>query len=201
MNDKKNEQDVTQTQTIFRLEDDFSLIKDFLEGNEQSFVKLVNRHKDKVRNLIYLTLGNNYQVEDIAQDVFITVYRKLSQFNFNAQFSTWLYRITINKCKDHLRRAKLRSIFSPFESAEDEKYVEKHDTDEFEVKQIINDAIAQLPEKLRIPLVLRDIEGMSYQEIGDSLGFEQGTVKSRIFRAREHLRVLLEPYRKDLFNE
>lgn len=201
MNNKKNEQDVNQPQTIFRLEDDFSLVKGFLEGNEQSFVKLVNRHKDKVRNLIYLTLGNNYQVEDIAQDVFISVYRKLSQFNFNSQFSTWLYRITINKCKDHLRRAKLRSIFSPFELAEDEKFVEKHDSDEFEVKQIVNDAIAQLPEKLRIPLVLRDIEGMSYQEIGDSLGFEQGTVKSRIFRAREQLRVLLEPYRKDLFND
>ncbi len=184
---------------ILNLDDDFSLIKRFIEGDESTFNTLVQRHKEKVRNIVYLTLGNHDVVDDIAQEVFLTVYRNLNNFRFESQFTTWLYRITVNKCKDHLRKVKIRSIFSPLKDNEEEpEYTpspESRDTAE-----IVQKAIAQLPEKLRVPLLLKDIEGLSYQEIAETVQCEIGTVKSRIFRAREGLRTILKPYEQELMS-
>ena len=101
---------VLQYPRILELNDDFSLIKSFIEGDESTFKILVQRHKEKVRNIIYLTLNNTASVDDIAQDVFVTVYKNLKKFRFESQFTTWLYRITINKCKDHIRKMKIRII-------------------------------------------------------------------------------------------
>jgi RNA polymerase sigma-70 factor, ECF subfamily len=182
---------------IFSLDDDFYLIKKFIEGDESSFKVLLNRHKEKVRNLIYLTLNGSESVDDIAQDVFITVYRNLNKFRFESQFTTWLYRITVNKCKDHLRKKKIRSLFLPIKDAEEIHYEpEQHNNPD--MAEIVHKAIARLPEKLRIPLLLKDIEGLSYQEIAETVQCEIGTVKSRIFRAREGLKNILEPYRQEL---
>jgi DNA-directed RNA polymerase specialized sigma subunit, sigma24 homolog len=89
---------------ILVLDDDFSLIKRFIDGEESVFGELVKRHKDKVRNIVYITLTSADLVDDIAQEVFITVYRNLKNFRFESQFTTWIYRITINKCKDYLRK-------------------------------------------------------------------------------------------------
>ena len=133
----------------------------------------------------------------IAQDVFITVFRNINKFRYESQFSTWLYRITINKCKDHLRRQKIRSIFSPFKET-DEEEITVNPVEDVDVSGIVQKAVSKLPEKLRTPLVLKEIEGMSYQEISETLDCEIGTVKSRIFRAREGLKKLLEPYQKEL---
>ncbi len=182
---------------ILTLDDDFSLIKRFIDGEEQVFSELVKRHKEKVRNIIYITLSNGNSVDDIAQEVFITVYRNLKNFRFESQFTTWIYRITINKCKDHLRKKNVRRIFLPLKDEEEEPVLESinEDTD---IKQIIHSAIATLPDKLRIPLVLKDLEGFSYQEIADSMECEIGTVKSRIFRARESLKKVLKPIEKEL---
>ncbi|HEX7358244.1 MAG TPA: sigma-70 family RNA polymerase sigma factor, partial [Ignavibacteriaceae bacterium] len=107
-----------QQPKILSLDDDFSLIKRFIDGEEQVFGELVKRHKEKVRNIIYITLSNSDAVDDIAQDVFITVYRHLKNFRFESQYTTWLYRITINKCKDYLRKKNIRSIFLPLKEEE-----------------------------------------------------------------------------------
>lgn len=196
--EKRNDSREMQQQTIFKLSDDFSLIKDFIEGDENAFRTLMNRHKEKVRNLIYMTLGNTDAIDDIAQDVFISVYRKLKHFRFESQFSTWLYRVTVNKCRDHLRKVRLRSIFSPFGGEDEPPFAPEYMREHFDVKDIVRKAVAQLPEKLRIPLVLRDFDGMSYQEIAETLNTEVGTVKSRLFRAREHLKKILEPFESEL---
>lgn len=182
---------------ILTLDDDFSLIKRFIDGEEQVFAELVKRHKEKVRNIIYLTLSNSNSVDDIAQEVFITVYRHLKNFRFESQFTTWIYRITINKCKDHLRKKNVRRIFLSLKDEEAEAVFESinEDTD---IKHIVRSAIATLPDKLRIPLVLKDLEGFSYQEIADTMECEIGTVKSRIFRARESLKKVLKPIEKEL---
>ena len=180
---------------ILLLDDDFSLIKRFIDGDEFVFSELVKRHKDKVRNIIYLTLTSSDSVDDIAQDVFITVYRNLKNFRFESQFTTWLYRITINKCKDHLRKKNIRKIFLPLQ--EDELVFESIDEDS-DIKQIVRNAVAALPDKLRIPIVLKDLEGFSYQEIAESMQCEIGTVKSRIFRGREALKKILKPLEKEL---
>jgi RNA polymerase sigma-70 factor (ECF subfamily) len=182
---------------ILQLDDDFSLIQRFIEGDESTFRILVQRHKDKIRNIIYLTLNSSEAVDDIAQDVLITIYRNLKNFRFQSQFSTWLYRITVNKCKDHLRKVRIRSIFAPMKDGEEEPvYLPSMELKE--ISEIVNNAIAKLPEKLRLPLLLKDIEGLSYQEIAETVECEIGTVKSRIFRAREGLRELLKPYEQEL---
>ncbi|MCL5028383.1 MAG: sigma-70 family RNA polymerase sigma factor [Bacteroidetes bacterium] len=193
---KKKKEDLPLPQ-ILNLDDDFSLIKRFIEGDESTFNILVQRHKEKVRNIIYLTLGNHDQVDDIAQEVFLTVYKNLNNFRFESQFTTWLYRITVNKCKDYLRKIKIRNIFTPIKDSESELGYNPHSEDS-DIKEIVHNAISKLPDKLRIPLMLKDIEGLSYQEIAESIQCEIGTVKSRIFRAREGLRNLLKPYEREL---
>ncbi len=184
-----------QQPIILSLDDDFSLIKRFIDGDELVFSELLKRHKEKVRNIIYITLSNTDGVDDIAQEVFITVYRHLKSFRFESQFTTWLYRITINKCKDHLRKKNIRSIFLPLK---DEEPVFESINEDTDIKHIVRNAIATLPDKLRIPLVLKDLEGFSYQEIADTMECEIGTVKSRIFRAREALKKILKPLEKEL---
>ena len=182
---------------ILNLDEDFSLIKQFIEGNESVFKQLVQRHKEKVRNIIYLTIGNVDVVDDIAQEVFITVYKNLNKFRFESQFTTWLYRITINKCKDYLRKVKIRRIFTPID---EQHYNYSYDSSP-EIKdtaEVVRKAIAKLPEKLKVPLMLKDLEGMSYQEIADTVDCEIGTVKSRIFRAREGLKNILKPLEREL---
>jgi RNA polymerase sigma-70 factor (ECF subfamily) len=182
---------------ILKLDDDFSLIKRFIDGEESTFDELVKRHKEKVRNIIYLTLNERESVDDITQDVFITVYRSLKNFRFESQFTTWLYRITVNKCKDHLRRKSIRKIVLPFKDTQEDpgyEFVPENSN----TKEIVQFAISKLPDKMRIPLVLKDIEGFSYQEIAETMNCEIGTVKSRIFRAREGLKRTLKPFEKEL---
>jgi RNA polymerase sigma-70 factor (ECF subfamily) len=193
---KEEEKDLQQPQ-IASFDDDYSIIRRFLEGDNAVFQILVRRHKEKVRNIIYITMNNSALVDDIAQDVFITVYRNLKHFRFESQFTTWLYRITVNRCKDYLRKMNVRKIFFPVEDGiEVSDYstpVENND-----ISKIVMDAISKLPIKLRMPLIMKDIEGFSYQEISESLNCEMGTVKSRIFRGREKLKEILQPFEKEL---
>jgi len=176
---------------------DFILIRAFIKGDESTFKTLVVRHKEKVRNLVFITLGDAEFVDDISQDVFISIYHKLHDFRFESKFTTWLYRITVNKCRDYLRKKRVRSIFVPIKDS-DTDYGTGPFSEDIDVPQLVRSAIEKLPEKLKVPLVLRDIEGLSYKEIADQLGTEVGTIKSRIFRARESLKVILEPYQKEL---
>lgn len=194
--DSNNEKKELQFPQILKLDDDFSLIQRFIEGDETCFKNLVHRHKEKVRNIIYLTLSNTDSVDDIAQEVFITVYKNLKSFRFESLFTTWLYRITINKCRDHIRKVKIRGIFTPMK--EDHENLYESQTVYSDVPEIIHKAIKRLPEKLRTPLLLKDIEGLSYQEIAETVQCEIGTVKSRIFRAREGLKNILKPLEQEL---
>ncbi len=185
------------TESKSEKEEDFILIRSFISGEESTFRILVYKHKDKVRNLIFLTLGDTEFVDDISQDVFISVYHKLNEFRFESKFTTWLYRITVNKCRDYLRKKRVRSIFVPFKDT-DTEYGTGPFSEDVDIPQLVRSSIEKLPEKLKIPLVLRDIDGLSYKEIADKLGIEVGTIKSRIFRARESLKIILEPYQKEL---
>ena len=178
-------------------DEDFELIRKFNEGYEPAFKKLIYKHKDKVRNLVFLTVGDREIIDDISQDVFITVFSKLRDFRFESQYTTWLYRITVNKCKDYLRKIKVRSMFVPIRD-NDEDIGIRQPNENVDINEVIHDAISKLPEKLRIPLIMREMDGLSYKEIADSLECEVGTIKSRIFRARETLKILLQPFEKDL---
>ncbi|MDR3626639.1 MAG: sigma-70 family RNA polymerase sigma factor [Ignavibacteriaceae bacterium] len=157
MKNKKNDEDLPLPQ-ILNLDDDFSLIKRFIEGDESVFSILVQRHKEKVRNIIYLTLSNHELVDDIAQEVFLTVYKNLGRFRFESQFTTWLYRVTVNKCKDHLRKMKIRHIFLPIKDSDEDPGYETSPEIE-DIKEIVHNAIEKLPDKLRIPLLLKILKG------------------------------------------
>ena len=192
-----NKKDNLEQPQILNLDDDFSIVKKFIYGDVSAFQILVKKHKEKVRNIIYLTMSNSNLVDDITQEVFITVYRKLKNFRYESQFTTWLYRITVNKCKDHLRKMNVRKIFSPIEDDEHIHYTGSSLEAE-DISKLVMDAVLKLPARLRMPLLLKDIEGFSYQEIAETLQCEMGTVKSRIFRARERLKTILEPMEKEL---
>lgn len=179
--------------------EDFRLIRSFIDGNEDAFTQLVLKHKEKVRNLVFLTLGDADNVDDISQDVFINVFHKIKDFRFESKFTTWLYRITVNKCRDYLRKKRVRSIFVPIKDSTIEPSIKGH-SDSPDLPGLVRRGIEKLPEKLKVPLILRDIEGLSYKEIADQLECEVGTVKSRIFRARESLKFILEPYQDELIS-
>ena len=193
---EEEEKDLRQA-PILSIEDDYSVIRQFIDGDKAAFQILVKRHKEKVRNIIYITMNNSALVDDIAQDVFITVYRNLKHFRFESQFTTWLYRITVNRCKDYLRKMNVRKIFFPIEDGSE---ISEYSTpvEDNDISKIVMDAISKLPVKLRMPLIMKDIEGFSYQEISESLNCEMGTVKSRIFRGREKLKEILQPLEKEL---
>ncbi len=199
MSSKINESNNTDSSNITSdpQDQDFILIKEYIDGNDAAFETLVVLHKDKVRNLIFLTLGDSEFIDDIIQDVFISVYHKIKEFRFESKFTTWLYRITVNKCRDYLRKKRVRSIFTPIKDSHENIQSSALRTD-IDIPQLVQKAIERLPEKLRVPLILRDIEGFSYNEIAEQLDCEVGTVKSRIFRARESLKALLEPYQKEM---
>jgi RNA polymerase sigma-70 factor (ECF subfamily) len=173
---------------------DEEIIARVLQGDKELFRTLITRHKDKVRNLVYLTIGNADNVDDISQEVFIKVYRKLDRFKGDSKFTTWLYRITVNHCKDELRKYKVRKVFDVFDRTKHEDLRSTNSAENFDTKDRVRLALSKLPEKLRIPIVLKDIEGFGYQEIAEMLDCELGTIKSRIFRARESLRAMLQPY-------
>ena len=196
MNSKDKDKELQQPQ-IASFDDDYDIIRQFIDGDKSAFQTLVKRHKEKVRNIIYLTMNNSALVDDIAQDVFITIYRNLKHFRFESQFTTWLYRITVNKCKDYLRRMNVRRIFSPLDEGIE---VSEHSSpiEDRDISKIVTEAISKLPVKLRMPLILKDIEGFSYQEIAETTNCEIGTVKSRIFRAREGLKKILRPIESEL---
>ena len=180
-------------------DDDFALIRRFIDGDESTFKVLMLKHKDKVRNLVFLTMGNRELVDDVSQEVFISVFNKLKFFRFESQFTTWLYRITVNKCKDHLRKIKIRSIFVPIKDTDENIGGFTKPSENIDVKEVVQAAIEKLPEKLKVPLVMREMDGLSYKEIADQLFCEVGTIKSRIFRARETLKIFLQPFESELF--
>lgn len=177
--------------------EDIILIEKIKQGDEEAFSALILKHREKIKNLIYVTLGDSADIDDIMQEVFISTYKYINGFRGDSAFSTWLYRITINKCKDHIKKFKYKNKQLPLEEAINLTASEKG-YEYINRKDIVRIVIKKLPENLRIPLILRDVEGLSYNEIAEKLNLELSAVKSRIYRARETLKILLAPYFEEL---
>lgn len=186
--------------------DDQSLIRAFQEGDEKAFEEIVRRYQRQVANLIYLTMGNRSDVEDLAQDVFLRVYRSIGKVTVGTSLFSWIYRITLNLCIDELRRKKFKRMLAldtSEESSSDHSIAIEHpssasdDVMTNEKKAQILDALKKLTPAHRTALVLREYEDMSYKEISDTLQISEQAVKSRIFRAREELKDLLRDYFKE----
>ena len=186
--------------------EDSEWVKAFQAGDKAAFDNLVLRHKDKLYTLCYWFLGDRQEANDSAQEVFIKVFRSLKKFRFESAFSTWLYRIAANTCKNRLKSSEFRQKnkrvrFDNPGKIEDGQYAgEIQDQTsspmiELEKKErmmLIQKAIASLPTDQRTAVVLRDIEGLSYEEVANITGINSGTVKSRLSRARQQLRKKLK---------
>jgi RNA polymerase sigma-70 factor (ECF subfamily) len=183
---------------------DEELIARFQNGDTYAFDLLVRRYKDPLLNFIFRFLGDLVESEDIVQETFYRVYKNKHYYKEVAKFSTWIYTIAGNLAKTELRRRKRRKIFSIHKETAAEKELELPDLQsdpEKEVntvvtEKIIQKAITSLPQKFRQVIVLRDIQGFSYEEISSIIKVPLGTVKSRVNRARlklqEDLHFLLD---------
>lgn len=181
-------------------------------GDINAFELLVESYQRRIFNIALRMLGNYDDANDLAQEVLIRIYKAIKSFKEQSSFSTWIYRITTNVCLDEIRKRKNKKLISldeevkvedgdmkrQFESDDPtpEELVEKH-----ELKKIVNDAVAMLSEEHRIAIILRDMQGLSYEEIAESLKLPEGTVKSRINRARQSLKNILTPKRELLLEE
>lgn len=175
-----------------------ALVQKAKAGDRDAFAALVSAYEGKIYNLALRYLDNREDAMDASQEVFLRVFRFLPGFQEESGFSTWIYRIGVNVCKDMLaKRAKRGEL--PLELPdEDEDYRttevadSRYDPDSIveqaDLRKYLADAIGQLPQQQREMIVLRDIQGLSYEEIGQVLSLESGTVKSRLSRARENLR-------------
>jgi RNA polymerase sigma-70 factor (ECF subfamily) len=183
--------------------DDFSLIKAIQAGDHQAFESLVRRYQYQVANLIYVTMGSRDDVDDIAQEVFIRVYKSLPRFKFDASFFSWVYRITMNLCIDEIRKRKIRKVLSLDFLTEDALEKSRKNKDHSmpsdsmlldERRQIVQSALQRLKPEHRDILVLREYKDLGYSEIAEALDISLEAVKSRIFRARSELKILLSEY-------
>ncbi|MBN2124936.1 MAG: sigma-70 family RNA polymerase sigma factor [Deltaproteobacteria bacterium] len=187
-------------------EEDAVLVRAFQAGDRTAFDRLVLRHKDNLFNTLYWHLGDYQQANDAAQDVFVKVFRGLNRFRFESTFSTWLYRIAVNTCRNRLQSAAHRwrkrtvSLEDPGGAGDRNPGLQVPDggpspANGVERKQrraLIRRAVAELPGEQNRVVVLRDIRGLSYEEISEITGVNLGTVKSRLARARQELRIRLE---------
>lgn len=180
--------------------DDLPLIDRFKGGDQAAFEELVLKYQDRIYNLCRHMLGNTHEAEDAAQDAFLKAYQKLKDFKPEASLYTWLYRIAVNTCLDYKKRPFFESLFK---KAEGDEFVDESASDWpspeklYESKQIglaLHKSIKKLSSKLRTAIVLKEIEGFSYDEIADILEVSIGTVKSRISRAREELKVSMKKF-------
>ena len=185
---------------------DAELVKRVQAGNTAAFDILVQKYQHKVINLIARFVPDHAECNDIAQDTFIKAYRAIGSFRGDSQFYTWLYRIAANTAKNYLTSRSRKSLSYSVDVDDAEHYEGESRLKEYEnpenlllteeIKATVFRAIEALPDDLKSAITLREIEGLSYEEIADVMGCPIGTVRSRIFRARDaidkELRPLLE---------
>jgi RNA polymerase sigma-70 factor (ECF subfamily) len=181
---------------------DAELIARAAEGDSSAFQLLVEQHRSMVYRVAYQFAGNHYDAEDIAQDVFIKVYRSLSRFRQDSQFTSWIYRIAMNACIDH-RRRQLSAGTAPSgarfnEDAEQQMVNTPEDgpgpeTTAYagELGCVLETAIGRLPHGQRIVFIMRHYEGLKLGEIASALGLAEGTVKRQLHAAVHRLRAVL----------
>lgn len=175
-----------------------ALIEKCKNGNIEAFEKLIFDYQKKVFNLCYRYLENYHDASELAQEVFIKVYKSIDSFKGESSLSTWIYKIAASACIDELRRRKRRIM--PIEDYDhinkkseltDNHFSPHEQYEKNEVKREIQEAISQLSEEYKTAIILRDIQGFSYDEIASIVGIPLGTVKSRIKRARNAIKEYL----------
>lgn len=182
---------------------DENLVVRVQQGDKSAYDLLVVKYQHKIIQLVNRYVKDPSEAQDVAQEAFLKAYRALGNFRGESAFYTWLYRIAINTAKNYLMSRSRRSVDTQVD-LQDAEEIEKApqlqviDTPEShllneEIVDTIKSAIAKLPEEMRIAIMLREFEGMSYEEIAEAMDCPVGTVRSRIFRAREAIDNKLNP--------
>jgi RNA polymerase sigma-70 factor (ECF subfamily) len=180
----------------------------FRGGDERAFARLVVKYQTRVFNVAYRMLNRREEAEELAQEIFLQVYRQGSSFRGDSLFSTWLFQVALNLCRNRLkylkrRRAQLHdSLDQPIETSEgriprsipDASHLPEDEVARAQLRRLCAEQIAELPDEYREIIILRDINGLSYEEIAEILSLAEGTVKSRLHRARMELRERLLPH-------
>ncbi len=176
-------------------ENDALLVKKVQAGDNRAFDLLVLKYQHKILSLVSRYISDSHEVQDVTQEAFIKAFRALPRFRGESAFYTWLYRIAINTAKNHLVSRGRRPLGSDVEVEDAEYYdagsalrdVNTPENQLFsdELEQVVNEAIKNLPDDLRSAVTLREFDGLSYEDIADIMDCPVGTVRSRIFRARE----------------
>ena len=183
------------------MDPDRELVAAAAAGSREAFDDLVLRYQGPIVNLARAMTGGSADADDLAQEAFVRAWKGLRQFRADSLFRTWLHGIAINVIRTHYgRQSRWRRLFST--RARDAGPLERGSADDgieapMAMRQAIDGALARLPAELREAVVLRDVQGLDYREIAEALGVPVGTVESRIFRARQRLRPLLESLRNE----
>ena len=182
---------------------DTQLVKRVQQGDKQAFNLLVLKYQYRIQAVVSRFIKDHAEVQDVAQEAFIKAYRAIQNFRGESQFYTWLYRIAVNTAKNHLVTRNRRPPSNDIEIGDADmyggsEYLEDNDTPEAEMcrgelEAEVFRAMSDLPEDLRTAITLREIEGMSYEEIADVMDCPIGTVRSRIFRARDAITEKIKP--------
>ena len=187
------------------------LLEKAKSGDIAAFEQLVESYQKKIFNIALRMLGNYDDAGDLTQEVLIRIYRSIRSFKEQSSFSTWIYRITTNVCLDEIRKRKNRKVVSldeeiKLDDGDMKRQIEsggptpEESAETEDLKKIVNDAIEKLNEEHRVVIVLRDIQGLTYEEISDVLKLPEGTVKTRINRARQALKNILSVKRELLLD-
>jgi RNA polymerase sigma-70 factor, ECF subfamily len=175
------------------VEEEYAIIRKCLAGDSEQYAVLVDRYKDMAYNIAFRMLGDADAAKDMAQEGFIAAYNALGGFKFNSRFSSWMYRIVVNKCRDHFRSDR-ETI--PVDEICDYIAVSDPSPEKAASCRQTGDAVQQalngLPPDYRDVIIMKHIEGLDYQEIADALGVSVSALKVRAHRGREMLRKLLE---------
>ncbi|MBR5528563.1 MAG: sigma-70 family RNA polymerase sigma factor [Clostridia bacterium] len=184
---------------------DAVLVEKAVNGDPEAFGELVEKYSSFVYRTVFYDVKSREDAEDISQEVFIKAYKALASFRYDSEFSTWLYRICKNTVYDHIRKASREKTVPLTAISRDDEDSREYDIPDTsgayepekvyikkETADAVNEAISQLSEEHKNIIVMRDIEGMSYSAIADALSLEEGTVKSRLSRARAALKKKLE---------
>jgi RNA polymerase sigma-70 factor (ECF subfamily) len=182
---------------------DQQLVQRVQAGDKAAFDLLVRKYQHRVLKLVSRFVSDAAEAEDVAQEAFLKAYRALASFRGDSAFYTWLYRIAINTAKNALVSNRRRPVDFDLDLQDPEQYdrharLKEGDTPEGvllteEIRSVVEKAMEQLPEDLRTAIVLRELEGLSYEEIAEAMDCPVGTVRSRIFRAREAIDKKLKP--------
>ena len=183
--------------------DENILVKKAINGDNSAFEMLMEKHMGIIYNIALRMAANQDDAEDMTQEIMIKIFRSLGSFKGNSKFSTWIYRVAVNTCLDELKKKKNKkhlSLDAEISGDDGEGQLEIKDdspspeklAEQNELRDMVAAAVTLLSDEHRAVIVLRDIRGMSYSEIAEILGCSDGTVKSRISRARAQLKMILE---------